>query len=65
MREKTITFNSYELGAIDIVVLNEIYCCKKQLEENEFSYSSDRESCKAFLQQLENIHNKINERESE
>ena len=65
MEERTITFNSYELGAIDIVVVNEIWGCKKQLEENDFSYSSDRESCKNFLQQLENVHNKINRKESE
>lgn len=62
MEEKTITFNNYELGAIDIVVINEIYNCKKRLEENEFIYQDDKTSCKAFLQQLENIHNKINKK---
>jgi hypothetical protein len=63
MEERTITFNSYELGAIDIVVINEIYNCKKRLEENEFTYQDDKMSCKAFLQQLESAHNKINRKE--
>lgn len=63
MIERTITFNSYELGAIDILVNNEIWHCKKQLEENNFSDNYDRVCCKNFLKQLENVHNKINRKE--
>ena len=65
MIEKTITFNSYELGAIDILVTNEIYRCKKQLEENDFRDNYDKVCCKNFLQQLEKVHNKINRKEVE
>lgn len=64
MENRTMTFNSYELGAIDILIINEIYNCKKRLEENEFIHQDDKMSCEAFLQQLENIHNKINRKEA-
>ena len=58
-----MNFKELELAAIDILVTSEIWNCEKRLEENEFSYSSDKASCKAFLQQLKNIHEKINKKE--
>ena len=60
MKERSISFNEYELCAIDIVVTNEIYNCKERLKENDFTYKSDKVSCELFLEKLESVHNKIN-----
>lgn len=65
MEERTMNFNSYELGAIDILLNCEIYNCEKRLEENDFTYESDKISCINFMKTLKNIHNKINDKESE
>lgn len=62
---KDIVFNDYELGAINIVILNEIALYKKIVEKNDFSYESDRQSAKEYLKTLMNIDNKINKRECE
>ena len=61
--ERTITFSEYELGAIDILVTNEISNCKEQLKENDFAYKSDKIACELFLEKLESVHNKINNKE--
>lgn len=60
MEERSINFNNYESGAIDIIVVSEIYRCKEQLKENDFTYKEDKISCENFLKTLENIHNKLN-----
>lgn len=65
MEEKIMNFNAYELGAIDILVISEIYNCKERLEKDEFSYKEDKISCINFLKTLEKIHDKINERKEE
>lgn len=63
MKEKTIIFDAYELGAIDILLVNEIYLYKKRFEENEFRDSYDRFTSKNYLETLEKAHAKINKKE--
>lgn len=60
MKERNISFNEYELGAIDLVVTSEICKCKEKLKENNFTYKSDKVACELFLEKLEIVHNKIN-----
>lgn len=60
MKERSTSFNEYELGAIDIVVTSEIYKCKEKLKDNNFVYKSDKVACELFLEKLESVHNKIN-----
>lgn len=57
-------FNSLDLGAIDILVISEISRLEKEIQENNYTYLEDRHRAKLFLQQLNNIHNKINGKET-
>lgn len=57
-------FNTLELGAIDILVISEISRLEKELQDNNYTYAEDRHSAKLFLQQLNNIHNKLNRKET-
>lgn len=58
-----INFNNHELGIIDLVIVLRMHMLQEELIKNDFDTYEEKNTCKRFLAELQNIHNKINGKE--
>lgn len=57
-------FNNHELGVIDLVIVLRMHMLQEELIKNDFDTYEEKNTCKRFLAELQNIHNKINGKET-
>lgn len=62
MEDIVLKLNVCELGAIYLLVNEDINRCKRQLKENNFRSDYDKKCCKHTLQLLESVNDKMIEK---
>lgn len=56
--------NKHDLGIIDLVIVLRMQMLQEELKANDFDTYEEKNTCRRFLAELQNIHNKINGKET-